>query len=169
MNLCMLTECFVYSQPAPEDMLTGTASDIGQNQFPSWHTSGMTYAQDFSTFFHQVGINFGCQPQILCSWAYGFMSHICGENREHSSQICIFFDPLCKTWTANVWRISCRRGPCPFPPCEIPATSRYLRYLWYTVIGLIMVLSGAGKKKSLSFSHQVFICIGYTSFFHRVW
>ena len=34
MNLCMLTECCVYSQPAPEDMLTGTASDIGQNQFP---------------------------------------------------------------------------------------------------------------------------------------
>ena len=55
MNLCMLTECFVYSQPAPEDMLTGTASDIGQNQFPSWHTSGMTYAQDFSTFFIKSG------------------------------------------------------------------------------------------------------------------
>ena len=28
MNLCMLTECFVYSQPASEDMLTGTVSDI---------------------------------------------------------------------------------------------------------------------------------------------
>ena len=27
MNLCMLTEYFVYSQPAPEDMLTGTVSD----------------------------------------------------------------------------------------------------------------------------------------------
>ena len=55
MNLSMLTECFVYSQPAPEDMLTGTASDIVQNQFPSWHTSGMTYAQDFSTFFIKSG------------------------------------------------------------------------------------------------------------------
>ena len=34
-NPCMLTGYCVYFQPAPEDTLTGTESDIVQNQFPS--------------------------------------------------------------------------------------------------------------------------------------
>ena len=54
-NLCMPAEYFVYCQPDREDILIKTELDIVQNQFLSWHTSGMTYAQDFSTFFIRSG------------------------------------------------------------------------------------------------------------------
>lgn len=69
MNLCMLTEGFVYSQPAPEDMLTVDRNCV---RYRAKSVSFMAYLRDdictgFFHFFHQVGINFGCQPQILCS------------------------------------------------------------------------------------------------------
>ena len=51
----MPAEYFVYCQPDREDILIKTELDIVQNQFLSWHTSGMTYAQDFSTFFIRSG------------------------------------------------------------------------------------------------------------------
>ena len=102
-------------------------------------------------------------------WAYCFVSHICGENREHSSQICLFFNPLLQNVNCKCVTNIMQARSLPFftmwNTCNFQISTISLIYSHGTDHGLVR----GEKEKVTVFFPSDFICIGDTSFFHGIW